>query len=208
MCPLCSDTARHYARDKKRDYFRCPTCYLIFVPKKFHLPPPLEKSLYDYHQNDPLDAGYRNFLGKIAEPLTKLLKPGMRGLDFGSGPGPTLYLMLKELGFPTDIYDPFYADNPKMLEKQYDFVTCTEVAEHFCDPKGSFDKLTGLVKPKGYLALMTLFWKDGMSFADWWYKNDTTHVAFYSRRTIRWLEKKYGLRALHLDERAVIFQID
>lgn len=32
------------------------------------------------------------------------------------------------------VYDPFFAPEAGVLTRKYVFVTCTEVAEHFCRP--------------------------------------------------------------------------
>ena len=47
------------------------------------------------HNNNPYDSEYRKFLSKIIEPLIDKIIPGAKGLDYGSGPGPTLSLMLE-----------------------------------------------------------------------------------------------------------------
>jgi hypothetical protein len=109
-CPLCEATAvMDYASDKIRNYVSCGKCRLVFVPNKFHLSPSDEKEIYDQHQNSPDDSGYRVFLSRLLTPLVERLEPNRTGLDFGSGPGPTLSVMLSEKGHEMDIYDPFYA---------------------------------------------------------------------------------------------------
>ena len=68
-CPLCNasnPTAFH--QDNRRDYLRCRTCQLIFVPPDQHLSPTAEKAEYDLHQNSPNDLGYRQFLSRLFIP--------------------------------------------------------------------------------------------------------------------------------------------
>lgn len=208
FCSLCGSPSELFFRDKKREYRLCKNCDLIFVPKKYHLSSSQEKSEYDHHENDPLDPQYREFLSRIIVPLEEHLIQGMDGLDFGSGPGPTLHVMLEEMGFSMKHYDPFYAYHPNLLKRQYDFVTCTEVVEHFNNPEESWSLLTSLVKKEGYLAVMTLFFNpaDKEKFAGWWYKNNETHVAFYSRKTLQWIEKTFSMRLIYSDDRAALFK--
>jgi len=207
-CSLCLDRrTRLMYQNSKRAFYHCLVCDLIFVPQEDHLKPEDEKKIYNFHHNDPHDPKYRAFLNHVAHPLLSYLKPGMEGLDFGSGPGPTLNLMLEEAGFPMKIFDPYYDPDQKNLAQPYDFVTCTEVVEHFNTPSPSWKHLVSLVKPGGILALMTLFHDNTKDFKSWWYKNDLTHVAFYSQKTLRWLAAKFQMRLLYNDQiRAVLFK--
>ena len=186
-CPLCGADAPFFHRDKRREYFRCLRCELIFVPPDAHPLPAQEKAEYDLHDNRPDDPGYRRFLSRVFEPVRAELKPGARGLDFGSGPGPTLSVMFEEAGFPTTIYDPFYAPDRSVLDCAYDFVTATEVVEHLHHPARDLERLWSCVAPGGVLGLMTKMALDLDAFRVWHYKNDLTHVVFFSRHTFKWL---------------------
>ena len=157
------------------------------MPREFHLSPGEEKAQYDHHENSPDDLGYRKFLGRLFEPVNTRLLPGRKGLDFGSGPGPTLSVMFEEAGHCVSLYDPFYAPDAAPLNRQYDFVTASEVVEHFCEPAKDLQRLWSCVKPGGLLGIMTKQALDQASFASWHYKNDPTHVSFYSRETFCWL---------------------
>jgi hypothetical protein len=57
-----------------------------------------------------------------------------RWLDFGCGPGPTLFRMMEEWGHPCCNCDPFFAPDPGVFADTYDFVACTEGLEHLQDP--------------------------------------------------------------------------
>ena len=164
---------------------------MIFVLDEFHLSTQDEKSEYDLHQNSPADQGYRRFLSRLFEPVNQIVleefeKPA-EGLDFGSGPGPTLSVMLEEAGHSMQIYDPFYAPDESVLNRRYDFVTATEVVEHFRQPAQDLHRLWSLVKPGGVLGIMTKLALDRDAFFGWHYKDDPTHIAFYSRETFEYL---------------------
>ena len=192
-CPLCdAGDCSHYHRDARRDYYHCDRCELVFADPATHLDAAAERAVYDQHENDPADAGYRRFLGRLADPMLERLRPGTHGLDYGSGPGPALSVMLEEAGMAMAIYDPFYAPDPTPLQRTYDFVTCTETAEHFFDPAAEFDRLGALLRPGGWLGVMTCFQTDDARFARWHYRMDPTHVVFYRRETLAWVAAARG----------------
>jgi len=154
--------------------------------------PAEERARYDTHENDPADVRYRAFLSRLATPLMERLSPGAVGLDYGSGPGPTLSVMLTEAGFPTSDYDPFFAPDTGVLQRTYDFITCTETAEHFFRPAREFQTFDRLLRAGGWLGVMTEGPAPDVALADWHYARDPTHVCFYSRRTMEWIGGEHG----------------
>lgn len=187
-CPLCREPdISAFHQDKNRDYLRCKTCQLVFVPKDQHLTFDQEKNLYDLHKNHLHDQGYRQFLSRLSTPLLARLQPGSFGLDYGCGPGPLLAEMLSLAGHKLDLYDPFYANDNRYRHNRYDFVTCTEVIEHFRLPGLEFQHLFSLLKPNGRLGLMTKLVVDAEAFSKWHYIQDPTHISFFSIPTLRWL---------------------
>ncbi|HSM04200.1 MAG TPA: hypothetical protein VK858_06250, partial [Longimicrobiales bacterium] len=107
-CPLCgSRRVPPFATQGVRRFLRCGRCDLIFLDPAQRLGPGEERARYETHRNDPRDPDYRTFLDRLLVPLLERLAPGARGLDYGSGPGPTLSRMLTEAGHPTVDYDPF-----------------------------------------------------------------------------------------------------
>lgn len=194
-CPLCHNLdTHHYHSDKRRDYLQCSECQLVFVDPKQRLDAEAEKAHYDLHENDPSDQGYRRFLSRIADPILQRVAPQSNGLDFGCGPGPTLSLMLEEQGHNMKLYDIYYHPNRSVLECQYDFVTATEVIEHLYHPDEVWQQWLNLVKPGGWIGLMTKMVINKEAFATWHYKNDVTHVVFFSRQTFEYLAERDKLQ--------------
>ncbi|MFB9137329.1 class I SAM-dependent methyltransferase [Vibrio olivae] len=190
-CPLChSPTSYPYFEDKQRAYWQCDQCELVFVDPNQRLVASAEKAHYDLHENDPNDLGYRRFLSRVAAPLVQRLMPKSCGLDFGCGPGPTLSLMLQEQGHAMSLYDLYYYPDRQALERTYDFITATEVIEHLYDPAGVWQQWLNLVKPGGWIGLMTKMVINVDAFAGWHYKNDPTHVVFFSRATFQYLAER------------------
>ncbi len=206
-CPLCgSHSSSLFFQDSRRDYYRCLHCLLVFVPKAFHLSEQAEKSHYDLHENDPGDPGYRQFLARLYNPLVSRLRKGSRGLDFGSGPGPTLSVMLEEAGFQMSVYDIYYAPDRSVLNRRYDFITATEVVEHLSSPQQVLQQLWQLLVPGGILGLMTKQVIDAAAFAGWHYKNDPTHIAFFSSETFRWLGRRWQVEPEFSGSDVIFFQ--
>ncbi|MDT8385814.1 MAG: class I SAM-dependent methyltransferase [Gammaproteobacteria bacterium] len=205
-CPLCRHPSDFLCADRRRRFYHCPQCELISADPASHLPPEAERANYDLHHNDPADPRYRAFLNRLAEPLLARLQPGMVGLDYGCGPGPTLSGMLREAGMVMHDFDPLYAPDDTLLAREYDFVTCTEVVEHFCDPGAAWPQLAARVRPGGWLGVMT--WKvpdpEAAAFRGWGYKGDPTHVSFYHADTFEWLGRELGFAVETIDERVVL----
>lgn len=192
-CPLCGrQGAPRILYDAGRAYHRCTQCDLIFVASE-HRPAPLTEVMrYLEHDNDRDDPEYLRFLRRLADPLCRRVPRGARGLDFGCGPVPVLAEWLTTQGRPTAAYDPLFHPDEHLLEQRFDFVTCTEVAEHAHDPAAMFGRLGSLLHPSGTLAVMTRFHPGDAPFAAWWYRRDITHVCFYDAVTMRWIAAHHG----------------
>jgi hypothetical protein len=206
-CPLCSaPQISAFHEDRLRRYHRCEVCRLIFVPRNCHLSLIEEKAEYDFHENSPDNPGYRRFLSRLFEPMNALLLPISAGLDFGSGPGPTLSVMFEEVGHSVSLYDPFYAPDTAALNRRYDFVTATEVVEHFRNPAEDLQRLWSCVRPGGLLGIMTKQTLDRSSFANWHYKNDRTHVSFFSRETFKWFAENRHARLTFIGSDVILLE--
>jgi len=206
-CPLCrSDNVRSYFQDKRRDFYRCLVCSLVFVSPRQFLSPEEEKKRYDLHRNSPEDPGHRRFLSRMFIPLQRLLAPKSEGLDFGSGPEPTLSRMFEEAGHSMTIFDHFYERVPAALERHYDFITATEVVEHLQDPNKELERLWACLKEGGLLGIMTAPAVEREAFPQWHYKNDPTHVCFFSPQTFAWLALQWDAEATFADGDVVVFR--
>lgn len=192
-CPVCTQTATApFMRVDARDYWRCQRCEATYLQPDQLPGAQVEADLYQTHRNEVDDPGYRRFLNKLAQPLQERLQTGLQGLDYGCGPGPALAALLREAGQHMSIYDPLFFDDRKALEQQYDFITCTEVAEHFHRPAMEFARFDSLLRTGGWLAIMTTFQTDDAAFARWNYRRDPTHVVFYREATFHYLARRLG----------------
>ena len=194
-CPLClGEAIRFFTADRARRYFLCDTCAYVFVPAEFHPAPDAEKRRYDLHQDDPSEPGYRRFLEDLVRPMVPHLAPGSHGLDFGCGPSFSHAVLFKERGFTMDAYDPFYASNTATLEQTYDFIACSEAIEHFFSPAREWALWMRLIRPGGWLGIMTRLRDEIPDFSKWWYTTDETHVGFFSQATFNFLAQRDKLQ--------------
>lgn len=178
-----------------QDYWRCGTCEATFLDPRQRMNLAAERAHYRTHENAVDDPGYRRFLAKLVTPLLERLRAGSSGLDFGCGPGPALAAMLGEAGHRVALYDPCFAPDEAVLEAGYDFITCTEVLEHLHEPAEVLDRLASLIRPSGWLGLMTSFQTDDARFANWSYRREPTHFVFYRQVTLARIAEARGWRA-------------
>lgn len=215
-CPLCGGVHNelfHQDKNKRtqRPYYQCQSCYLVYVPREFYLSSEAEKAEYDLHENQLEDEGYGQFLQRFWQPYEATLNTAFSGpktlLEFGCGPGPLLAKIMSEAGYEVSLYDHFYQPDTSVLKAgHYHGISATEVIEHVFDAKGVFENWLSWLKPDGVLALMTKRVESQERFANWHYKNDLTHVCFYSEKTFNWLADKYGLECHFHGKDVVIFR--
>jgi SAM-dependent methyltransferase len=187
----------------ERVRYLCGSCFLIFTDSRFYPTAAAEKSHYTLHENSIGHQGYVTFLNRAIQPTLPYLKPGMRGLDYGCGPTPTLSLLLQQAGYKTDNYDPYFF--PELnTGSRYDFIFATECFEHFFAPAKELERLSGLLKESGILVVMTERWEDLEGFRHWYYARDPTHVSFYHSRTFEYIGSRSGFKTLYSDRSRVI----
>jgi cyclopropane fatty-acyl-phospholipid synthase-like methyltransferase len=142
----------------------------------------------------------------LFQPVNNLIKERSYGLDFGCGSGPTLHIMFEEAGHRMNAYDPFYFNDQLLLEKKYDFITLSEVAEHMFDPKSEFIKLFSMLKSGGILGIMTSLIPQKSAFLNWHYIKDPTHVSFYSKETFTFIGNILNSNPIFIDKNVIIFK--
>ncbi|RQD73156.1 class I SAM-dependent methyltransferase [Desulfonatronospira sp. MSAO_Bac3] len=181
-----------FYRQEDLVYWSCSRCQAVLLDEK-KLPDAHEElKRYQEHNNYPVDAGYRNFLNRLASPLLQKLPGRSLGLDYGCGPGPALSVILKKAGHRVELYDPFFYPDKIVLEQKYGFITCSEVVEHFHRPYEEFVRLDKMLCPGGWLGIMTCFFLPGHDFGQWHYRRDPTHVVFYQPQTFHLLAGMFG----------------
>jgi len=202
-CPLCNNHGEQFHKDQ---FYRCKNCRGIFKASSFLPNPTEEKEKYDLHNNDVTDVRYQQFVSPITNAVQENYSPNSIGLDFGSGPGPVISKVLQDKGYKLKQFDPFFNNDPKLLEVKYDYIVCCEVIEHFHSPAKEFDLLKNLLKPNGHLYCMTHLYSEDIDFNAWYYKNDPTHVFFYNPIALQKIMDKHEFSSLTIDDRLITFQ--
>ena len=207
-CPLCDHYDNYEIVCDGKTYYRCRECRLVFLDPEFHLDSAAEKAVYDQHDNRIDDPDYRAFLSRALQEVTARIEAPARGLDFGCGPGPALMVMAEEAGYSMAGYDKFYCPDKGVLVGQYDFVLCTEVAEHLAYPMLELDRLYRLLDPGGILVIQTKRVLDDERFRNWFYRNDPTHITFFAEQTMEYLAIQWDCAvSLPADDIAVFERI-
>ncbi|MFE8072443.1 class I SAM-dependent methyltransferase [Marinobacteraceae bacterium S3BR75-40.1] len=206
ICIVCHHGSPvHFMEVDRRTYWRCPACLATFLDPTQQPGRKEEYAEYCHHENELDDPGYRRFLSRLAEPLFELLPEEAHGLDYGCGPGPALAAMAAERGYEVSLYDPLFRYNQAALMRRFDFVTCTEVWEHFHHPFEQFRVLDRLLRPGGWLGVMTQFQTEDARFANWQYRRDPTHVVFYRRETLERVAAMMGWECRIPEQNVALF---
>lgn len=192
-CRMCgAPHIRFFLSVEGLDYHRCDRCKATVLDRARWLSAETEYAHYLNHENNVADTAYRRFLSRLVDPLLKKLAAGRDGLDYGCGPGPALAHMLSEAGHNMSLFDPFFFPDQALLGRRYDFITCTEAIEHFHHPAEDFARFERMLRPGGWLAIMTCFQGDDDQFPLWYYRRDPTHVIFYREETLRHIARSFG----------------
>ncbi len=203
QCSLCGSETSLFSEVQERMFFKCCKCEGILLHPSYFLSADKEKTRYQLHQNDVTDLGYQNFVSPIIQAIFEEYENNHIGLDFGSGSGPVITTLLEKKGYNITSYDPFFAPNNKALKKTYDYIVCCEVIEHFYNPFKEFELLFSLLNPNGTLYCKTYIYDQSIDFKSWWYKNDTTHVFFYTKNTLQWITKRFGFKNIGIKKNLI-----
>ncbi|MFD2561569.1 class I SAM-dependent methyltransferase [Aquimarina rubra] len=206
VCTLCASKTTELTIVKERAYYHCSNCDGISLAPSHFLSNDEERKRYETHNNDVTDPGYQNFVSPIVNSILEDYDKSDKGLDFGSGSGPVITDMLRNLEYQIQTYDPFFDPDSKVLQTSYNYIACCEVMEHFYDPSKEFELLYSLLEDKGSLYCKTYLYNESIDFDSWWYKNDPTHVFFYTKKTLNWIQKHYNFSELIVSKKLIIFK--
>ncbi|MGJ8667732.1 MAG: class I SAM-dependent methyltransferase [Patiriisocius sp.] len=206
QCLLCKNqSTKHYANHKAREFVSCDSCGVVSVPCEFHISEEAEKERYLSHNNNVNDTGYQLFVTPIVNSIKSNFNASSNGLDFGAGTGPVIAKMLSEIGYSIKLYDPFFHPDTSVLSETYDYIVCCEVMEHFNNPLKEFHLLKSLLNKNGRLICKTSLLPSKDKFANWFYKNDSTHIIFYTPESLEWIKEKVGFSELKIEKDYLIF---
>ncbi len=206
QCLICGNhTFPLFDDSLSLEFHVCKHCGYTVKDAKHHLDHQAEKQQYDRHENTSDNQGYVRMFERFLTHAVLPYKQAGDALEFGSGPGPVLYEMLKARGFNARHFDPYYHPDQSHQYQTYDLITTTEVFEHLSQPVHTFKTLIGLLKPGGILAIMTSFRpeKDD-AFLSWWYRRDVTHIGFFTLKSFEILAKQHQVHILQTNHKNTI----
>lgn len=206
-CPLCS-SKNVSQREDVVQFYSCLHCATVFKDSKYFLNTTQEKERYLLHENNIEDPNYQQFVNPIVQAVLNAFPATSKGLDFGAGTGPVISKLLRDQGFQMNLWDPFFHPDRSVLEETYDFIVCCEVIEHFHNPHKEFQLMYGLLKPNGILFCMSDTLPNDSEFASWYYKDDLTHVIFYSEKNLKWIQQHLGFNNVEITERLIVLSKD
>ncbi|HZB87417.1 MAG TPA: class I SAM-dependent methyltransferase [Terracidiphilus sp.] len=199
-CKLCSAASAYFGRATillKYDvqYFRCSSCSFVQTEEPYWLAEAYSDAIAS------LDVGImqRNVHNTevTGAMISLLFSASSRYVDFAGGHG-VLVRMLRDRGFDFRWLDRYanniFARGFEHIEgNRYDLLTAYEVLEHFVNPLEDFEAL--LAYSDNLLLSTVLIPDPPPQPPDWWYYavNGGQHISFYSRNSLAWLAKRFGL---------------
>ncbi len=210
VCPLCQKTQNHlFYEEKRRAFYRCEHCFLVFVPETYHISPEEEKKRYDQHQNNEESQqfeGYKKWMQDFWNWI-KLSGVGVQGkiCDYGSGPHPILNEFAQLEGIHIISYDLYYAPESKASLVDLELLILSEIVEHFRNPYQEWNDLKKMVKTGGHICIRTSLWNEETRWKDWAYARDITHINFYHQKTFDYLAQTYNWKILRLEKDKIEF---
>lgn len=205
-CILCSGKTKKIYTEQHGNYYQCGNCRSVILDPDDYISPDEEKQRYLEHNNDVNDPGYQNFVSPVVESVLKNQNPEDTGLDYGAGTGPVISKLLQDKGYTIIPYDPLFIKND-VLNTKYDYIVCCEVIEHFHNPSQEFRLLKELLQNKGVLYCMTYLYDENIDFKSWKYKDDQTHVIFYHKKAVQWIQKTLGFSKVEINGRLISFYL-
>ena len=204
-CTLCGNVTVFFIEYKERHFHKCNHCGSVLLDTKHYLVFDDEKYRYDKHSDDIEDEGYQQFVSPIVNAVLQNYTSLDKGLDYGCGKTAIIKTLLQRKQYTIAGYDPIYYPNQELLSENYNYITCCEVVEHFYNPEQEFKKLMQLLLPGGKLYLKTNLYSDIIDFKSWWYKNDPTHVIFYTKKSMEFIEYTFGFSTLTFHKNLIEF---
>ena len=204
-CTLCGAGTESFWKSKNREFVTCTKCGGIQLLPEYYVNKNSEKERYLTHNNDVEDPRYQEFVSPITSGILKDFSAESSGLDYGCGTGPVATSELEKRGFSVALYDPYFFPEKDVLKNTYDFIICCEVMEHFYDPAKEFRKLSESLNPGGKLYCKTSLYSEDIDFKNWYYKNDPTHVFFYTKRSLLWIRENLGFRQVEISPKLIVF---
>jgi len=181
-------------------YYSCPNCGFVQTDQPFWL----EEAYAEAINNTDIGLVLRNktFSELVTAQLSILgFRRDRKYLDYGGGYG-MFVRMMRDNGFNFYCYDQYcknlyatkFVDNePGLTQEQYEAITAFEVFEHLENPIFEIEKLLQHTDTVLFSTELSSSFQGNLE--NWWYimPEHGQHIAFYHRKTLEFIAKKYGL---------------
>ena len=223
-CPICSFPVTEYyfsGRDTENirkglyDYYRCPSCTLVFL-----FPLPKDSDIKKYYESKYY-GGHKSleFLQKERKnKITGFIKKG-KILDYGCGEGIFLELM-KSVGWQVLGFDISLAASQRAKENyqlkiltstqslmqlpagNFNLITLWHTLEHVPDPKTLLNSLKKILHLSGFLVIavpnITSFEAE-IGKNNWFHLDPPRHFYHYNLQSLSYLLNKTGYKIIKTD---------
>jgi hypothetical protein len=186
-------------------YYLCPVCGLVFLDPSKRLDAEAERERYLLHKNSLDNAGYRKMLENFIDAaLMPYLRPPQAVLDYGSGPEPSMGVLLRERGYSAFSWDPFFSPIRESRTGPIAAVIMHEVLEHCFSPTFALRDAAAVLSRGGILAVSTRLRPLGPDeFIHWWYREDPTHVSFFTSDCLSLIGRDAGFEVVWEDGKSI-----
>lgn len=205
LCRLCNEATGSFYKEKTREFVVCKNCRGVQLLPEYFISARAEEDRYLTHNNDVEDVRYQNFVSPITSGVLADFTTKNSGLDYGCGTGPVAATELEKKGFPVRLFDPYFHPDTEALENTYDFIICCEVMEHFHEPRQEFKTLSQLLNTGGKMYCKTSLFSEEIDFETWYYKNDPTHVFFYTEKSLDWIRQNMEFSKVEVFPKLIVF---
>ncbi len=187
-CRLCGTASPLFFADRRR-FFKCPECALIFTLET------AEKSAEEAHykkQWAETDPGFWKGQVDVLLRLIERYRAPRHLLDFGSGSG-AMTEEFQRRGLKVTPLEPMIHGYLKdqNFSCTFDVVVAVEVIEHLPGLWQELKQIERVLDQDGIVVFSTLLTNSFIDaadaqqqFAEWWYKDDPTHVSFFCNRAL------------------------
>ncbi len=197
-CSLCNNEITETWAAGTLEYRYCGRCGLVQALPRFFPDPLKEKERYLKHNNSFENSGYVKYLTDfIASAVAPYVGKGSSILDYGCGPAPVLTALLKKKDYRVTPYDPYFHADRRWKTQHFDSVVSVEVFEHLQDPLTALKEILSVLDTDGIVIIRTLLHNENQDvFSNWWYRQDCTHITFYSEKSFLFLAENFPLKIL------------
>ncbi len=203
-CPLCHSSQTQLSfQDKKRSFYLCGTCDLVFADAQSHFPHHIQNS-HQQNKRHKLNK-HSQFINTFINTLAAETGTELTGLNYGC-PLPQEHVLTVKHGHTIEQFNPVSSTNTRPLKHHYDFIACYQALEHFTRPAREWQQFSVLLKPNGWLGINTRLLTNIDAFSKWHHKNNHLHVCFYQSKTFSYLARHYGFELKFATDELILMQ--